>query len=54
MVLSKRPSREEMELRLALLDAMEASSAMDDEAIAIARTTWQDLATPFLGRLEGE
>jgi hypothetical protein len=44
----------EMELRLALLEKIEASSAMDDEAVAIARTRWQDLAMPFLGRLEGE
>lgn len=43
----------EMELRLALLEKMEASSAMDDEAVAIARIRWQDLATPFLGRLGG-
>ena len=49
----KEAIRVEMKMRLALLEKMEASSAMDDEAVAIARTRWQDLAMPFLGRLGG-
>ena len=47
--------RTELQMRLALLDEIEASPAFDNEAIARARTTWHSLAMPFIGsaRLQG-